>query len=233
MCHELERICGTQAADPAVQEVPLTTFPTAPAVEAQRTHAYERMTEHIRRAQDDRSMRTDFVPDDIVLILMVNAGAVRGAQVGSGCLATLPWHPPGRAARVCGVRALALPPPPAQTYRAMLQIGRRQNPAASWLSYSTAIPTKTGAAAEATAPVLNRPNTNTNLRPDALDPAQPQQAEFGHVGLPLAERNTTTTGRRAHRRLLGPSIDRLRETQFAAIEKSISATTRELTIKGM
>jgi len=124
-CAFLERICGMQAADQGVQDVLTTTFPTAPEVEAQRVHAFERLTELIRRAQVQGSLRADFVPEDVVLLLLANAGVVRVMR------ATAPdaWR------RFVGLmldglradcaRPLPSPPTPAQTYRAMLRIARR------------------------------------------------------------------------------------------------------------
>ena len=124
-CAFVERICGMQAADLAVQDVLTTTFPTAREVEAQRAHAFERLKELIRRAEAQGSLRADFVPEDVVLLLMANAGLVRATRVAA----------PDAWRRFVGLildglraeRARPLPPPPtpAQTYRAMLGIGRR------------------------------------------------------------------------------------------------------------
>src|SRR5215204_53121 len=44
-CAYVERICGMQAVDQGVQDVLTTTFPTDRAVEAERAHAFERLTE--------------------------------------------------------------------------------------------------------------------------------------------------------------------------------------------
>jgi AcrR family transcriptional regulator len=126
-CGYVERICGMQAADLGVQDVLTTTFPTARAVEAQRAQAFERLTELIRRAQDQGSLRPDFVPEDVVLMLLANAGVVRVMRN------TAPdaWR------RLVAImldgfraeRARPLPPPPtpAQTYRAMRRLDVRRN----------------------------------------------------------------------------------------------------------
>jgi AcrR family transcriptional regulator len=123
-CAYVERICGMQAADPGVQDVLTTTFPTAPEVEAQRAHAFALLTELIRRAQAQGSLRGDFVPEDVVLLLLANAGVVRVMRAA----APEAWR------RFVGLmidglradRAHSLPPPPtpAQTYRAMLRASR-------------------------------------------------------------------------------------------------------------
>lgn len=123
-CTYLERICGMQAADQGVQDVLTTTFPTAPEVEAQRAHAFERLTELIRRAQAQGGLRADFVPEDVVLLLLANAGVVRAMRAAA----------PDAWRRFVGLildglradcaRPLPPPPTPAQTYRAMLGINR-------------------------------------------------------------------------------------------------------------
>ncbi len=124
-CGFLERICGMQAADLGVQDVLTTTFPTAREVEAQRADAFERLTELIRRAQDQGSLRADFVPEDVPLLLMANAGVVRVMRAA----APEAWR---RfvglildGLRADGARPLPPPPTPAQTFRAMLGIDRR------------------------------------------------------------------------------------------------------------
>jgi AcrR family transcriptional regulator len=124
-CAYMERICGMQAADLGVQDVLTTTFPTAPEVEAQRAHAFERLTELIRRAQAQGELRADFVPEDVVLILLANAGVVRTMRAA----APEAWRR-FVALILDGLRAdcarpMPPPPTPAQTYRAMLGIDRR------------------------------------------------------------------------------------------------------------
>jgi AcrR family transcriptional regulator len=124
-CFYVERICGMQAADVGVQDVLTTTFPTDRAVEAQRAQAYEGLTELARRAQAQGTLRADFVPEDIVLVLFANAGVVRATRSA----APEAWR------RVVGLllegfradRARPLPSPPtrAQTYRAMRTSSRR------------------------------------------------------------------------------------------------------------
>jgi AcrR family transcriptional regulator len=124
-CAFVEHVCAMQAVDQAVQDVLTTTFPTAREVEAQRTHAFERLTELIRRAQAEGGLRTDFVTEDVVLLLMANAGVVRAMRAAA----------PDAWRRFVGLildglradRAHPLPPPPtpAQTYRAMLSVAHR------------------------------------------------------------------------------------------------------------
>jgi hypothetical protein len=120
----MERICGMQAADQGVQDVLTTTFPTAREAEAQRAHAFERLTELIRNAQAQGDLRADFVPEDVVLLLLANAGVVRVMRAAA----------PDAWRRFVGLmldglradRARPVPPPPtpAQTYRAMRGVDR-------------------------------------------------------------------------------------------------------------
>ena len=126
-CAFFEHVCAMQAADQGVQDVLTTTFPTDRAVEAQRAHAFERLTELIRRAQAQGMLRADFVSEDVVLLLMANAGVVRAMRDAA----------PDAWRRFVGLmldalradRAHPLPPPPtpAQTYRAMLRASRTED----------------------------------------------------------------------------------------------------------
>jgi AcrR family transcriptional regulator len=125
-CGYVERVCAMQAADQGVQDVLTTTFPTAREVEEQRALAFERFGELIRRAQDQGALRADFVPEDIVLLLLANAGVVRTMRTAA----------PDAWRRFVGLmldalraeraRPLPHPPTPAQTFRAMRSIGRDQ-----------------------------------------------------------------------------------------------------------
>jgi AcrR family transcriptional regulator len=122
----VERICAMQASDRGVRDVLTATFPTARCVEAQRAEAYERITEPIRRAQAEGSLRADIAPEDMVLLLFANAGVVRTTQNAA----------PGAWRQFVGLmldgfradRARHLPPPPtpAQMYRAMRSVDRRR-----------------------------------------------------------------------------------------------------------
>jgi AcrR family transcriptional regulator len=126
-CAFFEHVCAMQAADQGVQDVLTTTFPTDRVVEEQRAHAFERLTELIRRAQAQGGLRADFVSEDVVLLLMANAGVVRAMRDVS----------PDAWRRFVGLmldalradRAHPLPPPPtpAQTYRAMLRASRAED----------------------------------------------------------------------------------------------------------
>jgi AcrR family transcriptional regulator len=123
-CGYVARVCAMQAADHGVRDVLTMTFPSAKALEAQRDRAYGAFVELVRRAQAAGHLRADFVPEDVVLVLMANAGIVRGLGAAA----------PQASARFVALvldacraeRAQPLPPPPlpAQVYRAMRRLGR-------------------------------------------------------------------------------------------------------------
>jgi len=78
-CTYVERICAMQAADRGLKDVLTRTFPNAQGLEAHRARGYDRSVELIERAKAEGALRADFVPEDLVLVLMANAGVVQGA----------------------------------------------------------------------------------------------------------------------------------------------------------
>lgn len=122
-CAFFEHVCAMQAADQGVQDVLTTTFPTDPAVEAQRTQAFARFGELVRRAQAEGSLRADFVPEDLVLLLMANAGVVRAMRHAAPDAWRRFVGMMIHALRADGAQPLPPPPTPSQTYRAMLRVG--------------------------------------------------------------------------------------------------------------
>lgn len=124
----VERVCGMQAADRGLQDVLAATFPTAKALEEQRAEAYHGFAELVRRAQAQGTLRADFVPEDLVLLLMANAGVVHATRDA----APDSWRRFVALVldgfRADGARPLPPPPAPAQVYRAMLRLGRTRSP---------------------------------------------------------------------------------------------------------
>ena len=96
----------------------------APAFEEQRQRAYDGFTELVRRAQAEGALRSDFVAEDLVLLLMANAGVVRGTREA----APTAWQRfvalVLEALRAEQAHPLPPPPTPAQMYRALLRLGR-------------------------------------------------------------------------------------------------------------
>ena len=108
-----------QAADRGLKDVLTRTFPDARALEAHRARGYELSVRLIERAQAEGTLRSDLVPEDLVLLLMANAGVVQGMGTAA------PDGPPRLVALLLdGLRsegASELPPPPSprQVVRAM------------------------------------------------------------------------------------------------------------------
>jgi hypothetical protein len=98
------------------------TFPALRKFEAARRKVYAGFTELIARAQAAGALRADFVPEDLLMLLMANAGVVAGAGQNA----------PRASPRLIGylLQAFAapgggtLPPPPSsrQMYRALVRL---------------------------------------------------------------------------------------------------------------
>jgi hypothetical protein len=103
------------------------TFPTAKALEARRAESYQGFLELITRAKTTGHLRADFVAEDLIVLLMANAGVI----AATGHDAPEAWR------RLVGqmLRAYATPdaplaplpqaPPPTDLGRAMTRFGRR------------------------------------------------------------------------------------------------------------
>jgi AcrR family transcriptional regulator len=121
-CGYIERVCAMQAEDRGFADVLTMAFPTDERLEAERDRACHRLAELIRRAQAAGQLRGDFVPEDIPMLLMANAGVI----MGTACSAPDTW----RRFAAYMIQAFAahsaapLPPPPqpAEMYQAVLQL---------------------------------------------------------------------------------------------------------------
>jgi AcrR family transcriptional regulator len=118
----VQRICAMQAADRGLADVLTKTFPNAKALEAHRTLGYQLSVLVLDRAKAEGTLRSDVVPEDLVLLLMANAGVVEGA----GEAAPDAWRR-FVALMLDGFRAEGaglLPPPPSprQVMRAMRRL---------------------------------------------------------------------------------------------------------------
>ena len=123
-CAYVERVCAMQAADRGLKDVLTRTFPDARTMEAHRTRGYELSVRMIERAKEAGALRADFVPEDLVLLLMANAGVVQGA----GEAAPDAWRRfvalMLEAFRADGASPLPAPPTPRQVMRAMRGMSR-------------------------------------------------------------------------------------------------------------
>jgi AcrR family transcriptional regulator len=123
-CRYVERVCAMQAADRGLKDVLTRTFPDASDMEAHRSRGYELCERMIERTKDCGALRADFVPEDLVLLLMANAGVVQGC----GNAAPDAWRRIValmlESFRADGARPLPPPPTPRQVIRAMRRLSR-------------------------------------------------------------------------------------------------------------
>ena len=121
-CRFITMLCAMQADDRGFNDVLTMTFPRVTGFESARNEAYVACSELIERAQEAGSLRADFVPEDLIILLMANAGVV----AATGRVA------PRSAPRLVGYLleafaapgAGALPPPPSyrQVTKALMRL---------------------------------------------------------------------------------------------------------------
>jgi AcrR family transcriptional regulator len=118
----VETVCAMQASDRGFTDVLTRSFPTDRAFQAARDRAHAGFVNLIERAKDAGRLRADFVAEDLVLVLMANAGVVSAA----GDAAPDAWRRVVayflEAFAVPNATPLPDPPTPAQTYRALLRV---------------------------------------------------------------------------------------------------------------
>jgi AcrR family transcriptional regulator len=130
-CRYVERVCAMQAEDRGFTDVLTVTFPTAKAFEAERERATAGFATLIERAKASGHLREDFVHQDLVLVLMANAGVVNG----TGDAAPEAWRRlvgylvEAFAAPSSGEAPGPLPAPPSerQLYQALLRLRPRRS----------------------------------------------------------------------------------------------------------
>jgi AcrR family transcriptional regulator len=76
-------VCEMQAQDAGFADALSLTFPAAEVFEQQRRRAQEKFAELVRRAQADGTLRADFVPADMMVVLVANAGLVMATRDGA------------------------------------------------------------------------------------------------------------------------------------------------------
>jgi AcrR family transcriptional regulator len=69
-------LCQLQATDRGLADLLTTAVVGAPELEALRASAYQDFVRIAQRAKASGALRADFVPEDLVLLLMANAGLV-------------------------------------------------------------------------------------------------------------------------------------------------------------
>ncbi|MGO4748849.1 TetR/AcrR family transcriptional regulator [Streptomyces sp. 2MCAF27] len=75
----IEAICAMQAADRGFADVLTATFPDSEALQERHAAAYHGFLELIGRAKDSGRLREDFASQDLVILLVANAGVVNFA----------------------------------------------------------------------------------------------------------------------------------------------------------
>ena len=120
----VEQICAMQAADRGAKDILTRTFPHAPELEAHRQRGYELSVRLIDRAKAAGALRADFVPEDLLLLLMANAGVVEAtaADVPHAWRRFVGYML--EAFRANGTREIPVAPSPRAMLRSMLRAGR-------------------------------------------------------------------------------------------------------------
>lgn len=72
----ISAVCEMQASDRGFADVLTLTFPAAEALEELRTQAYHGFLQIIDRAKATGHLRVDFESEDLILLLMANAGVI-------------------------------------------------------------------------------------------------------------------------------------------------------------
>lgn len=117
-CRFVKDLCAMQSVDRGFNEVLTMTFPKVTGFEAARNEAYGAIVELVERAQSSGALRTDFVPEDLIILLIAHAGVVATA----GTVA------PRSAPRLIGylLEAFAAPPsgslPPPPSFRQITKV---------------------------------------------------------------------------------------------------------------
>jgi AcrR family transcriptional regulator len=75
-CDYVRAICAMQVGDRGFTDLLTQSFPTAKEFEAQRDETFRQFVELIGRAKEGGRLRADFVPEDLPMLLMANAGVV-------------------------------------------------------------------------------------------------------------------------------------------------------------
>jgi AcrR family transcriptional regulator len=122
----IHTICAMQAADRGFADVLTMTFPAAKALETRRAEAYQASVQLIARAKATGKLRDDFTDQDLVILLMANAGVI----AATGDAAPDTWRRlVGHLLRSYSTPGTDIPPPPeapapTALYRAMVRLTR-------------------------------------------------------------------------------------------------------------
>jgi AcrR family transcriptional regulator len=87
LCLVIEKICELHARDRGFTEAFLSTYPGVTDVAAGREYTVQAVAELARRAKETGHLRSDFVLDDLLLILMANKG-IRATSTATQVMAS-------------------------------------------------------------------------------------------------------------------------------------------------
>lgn len=87
LCRVIERICELHARDRGFTQAFLANFPGVTNIAASREYTVKAVAELARRAKDAGRLRSDFVLDDLILVLMANKG-IRAASTAAQVMAS-------------------------------------------------------------------------------------------------------------------------------------------------
>lgn len=120
-CGYLETVCALQSTDHGFADLLTLTFPGVGRLQSERDRAHAGFVELIQRAKAAGGLRSDFVPEDLIMLLMANAGVVAATSTTA----------PGTWRRMVAYMIQAFsaeaaqplpdPPTPRRMYRAMLR----------------------------------------------------------------------------------------------------------------
>ncbi|SEH02616.1 DNA-binding transcriptional regulator, AcrR family [Nonomuraea solani] len=123
----VQAVCAMQAADRGFADVLAMTFPAAKALEERRDEAFHGFLELIARAKASGHLRADFTDQDMVILLMANAGVIAAtADAAPGTWRRLvgqmlcAWATPG-----AELPPIEPAPAPTALYRAMVRLARK------------------------------------------------------------------------------------------------------------
>jgi AcrR family transcriptional regulator len=118
-------VARMQLGDRGFADVLTMTFPASVRAETERRRAYTALGQLIARAKHDRTLRADFSPEDIVLVLMAHAGVVAAAGPLAPDISRRMLAYFLEAFAAPGLGELPASPSAAATYRALLMLQRR------------------------------------------------------------------------------------------------------------
>jgi len=125
-CGYVERVCSMQARDRGFTDVLTRTFPNDTSFEADRDRAFRAFAGLIQRAKEVGRLRPDFVPEDLVMMLMANAGVI--SATGNVAPETSPRLVAYLLQSFAAEAAQPLPPPPTPrgVYRALRRLYQQE-----------------------------------------------------------------------------------------------------------